>query len=359
MLRRLVLSIILLSATFGATAANDPAVREVPVDLGADETVAVLHPADPRAPSLAADDPEAAAGLWAGQLSGDAGRVHLVEAEDGSVGLVETGDGLRWVTLDGGHLVPAEPAGSDAADRPALDDDALEAAHGGQMMGTSSPVDGEVQILLDGDFEYWSSTRFDWDDHQLRVIHLVDLIYRHHFSIGFEVVDQHVTDVSDQPLTSNTICEPGGLLREFTGHWEIKRPTLDAQRELAHLFTGKSLNSGNTIGCAWIQQLETENAYGVSQSYGVGSLHRDVRLVAHEIGHNFAGEHDLALPTPGGPYDRENLTEPSSLMFPLVTTAQPFFSDTPGGTESTAAEQGLVKDGGNVDPMRSYATGRV
>ncbi|HEX2022780.1 MAG TPA: M12 family metallo-peptidase, partial [Candidatus Thermoplasmatota archaeon] len=230
-------------------------------------------------------------------------------------------------------------------------------------------VDGVLQILLDGDHEYWLRLGDSWDEYQLAVVSLVDLIYRAELGFGIEVVGQHVW-TSPGPLSSSSGFCSGvspDLLVQFTQHWESVAPTTRDVREAAHLFTGKTF-AGGYVGCGWIGQLETSRAYAVSRvGYAEAAkvdravAHRDALLVAHEIGHNFAGQHGRAAPTPGGVLDllRTGCLNGATIMYPCVLLNSPAFSEAPPLLAGPLASADVMQDGGNAPWMRAYATGRI
>jgi hypothetical protein len=92
----------------------------------------------------------------------------------------------------------------------------------------------------------------------------------------------------------------------------------------------------------------------------------DVVVAAHELGHNFSGLHERAMPTPGGPLDRPlppvgvypGCIMFETLMHPLVRCAAPLFSDAKG-KDALFESSGLAADGGNAPWMRAFAAGRL
>lgn len=361
----------------------------VPVEMGSWSGLAHLAPADPRAPDLAERTPETADGLLEGELLGSGARVHLVDTGDVSLGLLETGASLVWVTLEDGALVPygdlagiptaaastgppPVPAGPAGPGSPTDD---------GPRLTTSSPTDATLQLLLHGDAEYLDGKEARWDDHLTRIAHLVEGIYLANLGVGIEVVELATwTDEATQPVDGNacfTESSASDPRVQFKEHWEAQRPTQSALREAAHLLTGKDLvdetGSSGTIGCSFIRELETPSAYGVSEASnlpGETGLQQDVLLVAHEIGHNFDGRHEDAAP----PTSETNLTScegtdnGGTLMEPCPWDNAPVLSlhdlspeEGDSGVTPGVSAFNLTPgaSAGNRPQMLAYATGRI
>lgn len=356
--------------TLPAAAAAMPAPFDAAVEA-AGGTLA-LYPADPRTEEARADAPDAADGLLEGTLPGG-GDVHLVRTADGTAGLAEVGDVLVPVSVQDGTLAVWNPDVPAPAAPGALEGDAAEAPPAPEALPPTTAADtapdGTLDLLLDADAEYVDEHGDEWDDHQLRVVHLLDAILEHNLGTNVSVTEQHGwQDPSSQPLQSYELCASSDLLSEFRAHWEGARPTTDAPRDAAHLFTGKN-TVGTTIGCAFVQELDTSYAYGVSEvrdgasTYGrMAEIYQDTILVAHEIGHNYGGEHGRALPGPGTP-PSSLYCYGATLMYPTLCAENPTYSG-----QGTAAADGLaqgtpaadlVSPMGNAPPMRDYADGRI
>ncbi|MFQ5424974.1 MAG: M12 family metallo-peptidase, partial [Phycisphaerae bacterium] len=95
-----------------------------------------------------------------------------------------------------------------------------------------------------------------------------------------------ITRTSEPDPYSST--DPGTLLNQFRGEWLSNQGAI--QRDVAHLFTGKSLN-GNVIGVAFLGTVCTNFGFGLSQSDCCGGLTCAADLTAHELGHSWNASH--------------------------------------------------------------------
>ncbi len=93
------------------------------------------------------------------------------------------------------------------------------------------------------------------------------------------------TSSGANPYSTN---DPSGLLNQFRNHWQSNQGGI--QRDLAELFTGRNL-SGSVIGIAWLNAVCTSYGYSVVQSDCCGSFACTTDLSAHELGHNWGGDH--------------------------------------------------------------------
>lgn len=364
----LALLLVLLAAPLG-TVGRAEGTTSTPVHLATVTDSVVLTPADPRAVHLQDRAPEAADHLLEGKLAITGGLVHLVDDGERSLGIVETPGGPAWVTLGGGGLVavgadqlPGIPADAiDEEHAAPVDKGALHAPTPGERDAETTGSadagqDGTLQIFLDGDRAFWADHRGTWAEHQLAIAHLVDAIYQVNLGIDIEVVEQHIWPlVGDNPLTSNQLCEHPNLLRQFRDHWEATKPVVGHPWEAAHLFTGRGLQ-GTTIGCAYIGQLGTPWAYGVSQTLGgdsLANLYRDVVLTSHELGHNFDGRH--------GPATGGASCVGATIMWPTLCFNNPTFSGILGDATGVCPDppgQPCLLDG-NAHRMSAYASERI
>lgn len=340
----------------GPPADPDPLTLRVELPGVQDQVELVSH--DPRPLALANTAPDAARGLYTGTLATQGWPLHLVYTDDVNLGVLAAPTGGQWVTVESGTLVPfqvqqmpIEPTGVPGH----LDAEATEA--GPVPAVPVSSQDGVLQIRLDGDQWFHSQYQGQWREVQLMVTHLVSGIYVANLGFPIEVVDQHVwTHDGPQPWgEADQLCQGGAQdpLRLFRSHWESALPITQNEHEAGHLFSGKRF-AGNTIGCAYIRQLETSAAYGVSQVRGPvqnPQLYQAVVLVSHELGHNFNGIHSLAI-GPG--------CTGGTIMWPTLCQNSPVFS----GAESLAAcRAGLsscsLVSTGNAQRMHGYATERL
>lgn len=228
---------------------------------------------------------------------------HLVRdgAGTGAVALgpVDAGRALR---LDHAPVMvrdrPAQPAGSG--------DDGAASRYGD---GAALRV---LDIVLDGDREFYEAGPGDWAERQLAIVNVVDGLLRHEAGIAVTVVLQHVHNES-QPLSSR---DAGTLLDQLRTHWNA-RPDVD--RDLVHLFTGKDL-AGSTAGIAYARGIGVVQtggtagdpawAYALSMTT-LGPTANWV-IAAHEIGHSLNGAHERATCPTG-----DGVETGCDLMFPV------------------------------------------
>lgn len=88
-------------------------------------------------------------------------------------------------------------------------------------------------------------------------------------------------------------CDGHGLLDNFQEYWEKNRNSI--HRDTAHLFSGTGLecddNGGCVVGCAYMEAMCSQEAYGVNYATFSGNSNMRAVLIAHEIGHNYGAEH--------------------------------------------------------------------
>lgn len=369
-LRAALAALVLLPALVPAEAAQGPRELELEVRFGPTPDVADLRPFDPRSEALVAARGEVE-GLWTGEMRASGGLVRLVEFRGGWLGLVEIGPGrLAWATLVAGAIVPLDvPAPVETVDtelRAPLVDAA--SAPASDVAG-----DGKVQLFVDGDHSFHVEYGAHAEFYQLALLSLVDAIYQNSLDVEIEVVEQHVwTEVG--PFPDPIRC--GGdndLLWQFRSHYESIRPTTRDPREEALILTSKPPvahpDGGTLIGCGYIRELESSYAYASARVAGTltvlgnrflqpSGMATHALLVAHEMGHNFGGLHELAMPTPYSPFDATGCRG-GTIMYPYLCQNSPVFSDATLVPFGLLGAAGLVQDRGNAPEMRAYAAGRI
>jgi hypothetical protein len=149
---------------------------------------------------------------------------------------------------------------------------------------TSSCPNYYLRIATDADFEFHqarngttASSPAPTNNHILSVLNIVEGVYERTFGMRFSITYQHVYTTSNQPYTSDNSSV---LLNQFRNHWNANN---NYSRNIAHLFTGKSLEN-NVVGRAWRGQLHHlvgSSAYALSRNRV-----NMYQTVAHEIGHN-------------------------------------------------------------------------
>ncbi len=145
-----------------------------------------------------------------------------------------------------------------------------------------------VELATEADFEYFTffGNATAANNEIMSIMNQVEGIYNTQFGLRFSVVFQNVWAAEPDPYTATS---SGGLLTEFTNHWNANRGAII--RDLAHLWTGKNLD-GNTIGVAWRPGFDCpfgQLGYGLSQRLAPSP--EKFLLTSHEIGHNFNATH--------------------------------------------------------------------
>jgi hypothetical protein len=103
-------------------------------------------------------------------------------------------------------------------------------------------------------------------------------------------IEHDIVTIIVREVPTYTTSEDSTLLNQFRSRWLSDHSGV--QRDIAHLFTGRSL-IGGTIGIAWLGQICASRfsglGFGLVQDYGGLSCRTD--LSAHELGHNWNAGH--------------------------------------------------------------------
>jgi hypothetical protein len=183
----------------------------------------------------------------------------------------------------------AKPAGSEQAELLPLEPSSTSGQSGARTAERQSlPV---LEVAIDADFEYFQLHGDGTSEEIESVLSSVAGIYERELGITLELVHLTVREEEEDPYTSTDSLT---LLTEFRNHWNSTKTGI--HRDVAHLFTGKDLDS-STVGIAYVAVVCTSaNAYGLSQE--IHSTALMPILVAHEIGHNLGALHDQAGTSP-------------------------------------------------------------
>ncbi|MCA8944563.1 MAG: hypothetical protein KDB80_18535 [Planctomycetes bacterium] len=234
-----------------------------------------------------------------GSVVGVAGSAAAVTAWDGRVhALVSIGD-LTW----GIEPVPLDVAGATAGSHVVYRSDAAIASAvncggGVDVAGLSGPwigLDGpsvprECEIAIDCDVAFFGRNNNDVATTQnaaVAILNGVDTIYQRDTGICYAVTAVVVRTVSVYTSGQNLGCSGSGLLQEMRTYWQANHASIP--RDTAHLMSGLGTYQG-TIGCAFNNVVCTWSGYGVSRPVS-SNLTSNVRLVCHELGHNWSAPH--------------------------------------------------------------------
>lgn len=161
----------------------------------------------------------------------------------------------------------------------------LPKSGGGALFMTANNV---AQLACDADFEFFQDygTVAATQNRIESVIGTMNTQYTNQVDISHTITTIIVRTSASQPYTST---DAGTLLDQFRNHWNSSQGAV--QRDVAHLFTGKSLN-GSTIGVAWVGVVcNLSFAYGLVESNFNNNFSCATDLSAHELGHNWNAGH--------------------------------------------------------------------
>ncbi len=143
-----------------------------------------------------------------------------------------------------------------------------------------------AQLGVDTDYEYYQDWGSGTETRINSVINSINQQYESDVSLRHEITTIIVRSSSNDPYTST---DAETLLDQFGSEWNSNQSSIP--RDVAHLFTGKSMQ-GSTIGIAWLGVVcYTSSAYGLVESDCCGSFGCTTDLSAHEIGHNWNAGH--------------------------------------------------------------------
>lgn len=236
----------------------------------------------------------------------------LTITDDVLTGYVATPEAFWYVEPLGRFYADAAPD-EHVVYRRADMDFALDLGEDTRTAGTTKPdddvdnsVNPTVPIVMVADPEYdleADLTGLSWYEQQASLVNQVNGIYDSELGVEFRV-RWYILDLRSGSLTST---DSDQLLDQMEDPVQVVvgdiRQASVRQREdveVAHLTTGKNLD-GDTLGVAW-----HPGAHGLSQQtlavitggggFGGGPDlgYQNMMVAAHELGHNFHGDHDEA-----------------------------------------------------------------
>ncbi len=184
------------------------------------------------------------------------------------------------------------------------DPNAADHQHHDADGGDQGEVNGRALLLTeiahDADFQFYSlngSSEPNTVNDIENVMATVTAIYERDAEVTYETTEIIIrTSSATNPYTSNAAQT---LLSQFRTQWLTQHSSV--QRDVAHLWTGRTVN-GSTIGIAWtIGGICTSSAYCLSQSRFTGNFAARVALTAHEIGHLYGAWHCNQSPNVSNP----------------------------------------------------------
>ncbi|MDR2911200.1 MAG: zinc-dependent metalloprotease [Bacteroidales bacterium] len=138
-----------------------------------------------------------------------------------------------------------------------------------------------IKIAIDVDYEFYQAHGANSKGYISNVMNVVDGAYESAFGLSLYVTFRNIYTTSSQPYTSTNADT---LLNSFRNYWNANLRGVN--RHIAHLFTGKDLNSRTVHGYAWIGDINGNTpdnyAYSLTTNYDLYIEY----IAAHEIGHN-------------------------------------------------------------------------
>jgi len=153
---------------------------------------------------------------------------------------------------------------------------------------TPGVINYSVKGGFDGDYEYsglFGNNEQAAIDYMLSVAGQVSAIYERDLQTQIVVASAHVwLTTKDMPYTEASVMDLA--LSEATGYWQYDTANI-FKRGFMHVMSGKPWV--NPIGIAWLNVL-CDNGTSYSAITHTDPA-RDLRVVSHEIGHNFGLKH--------------------------------------------------------------------
>jgi len=185
----------------------------------------------------------------------------------------------------------------------------------------ASPTLGRADVATEADVEYYGIYGASTNNHIESVLNGVDGIYRGDLALTLRIVYESVWTAETDPYSST---DPSTLLSQFANYWNANRAGV--ARDLAHLFTGKALQTYIGIAYVGVVCSSPTLAYGLSANYSP-----EVKLAAHEIGHNFNAQHDDQVTPPAAPCNGSG-----PIMCSVLWSNSPYFFSDRSKTDITS-----------------------
>ncbi len=145
-----------------------------------------------------------------------------------------------------------------------------------------------LELATDADFEWFQLYGNNSNNQILAIINMLQGVYQNTFNLEIVVVFQNVFTTVNDPYTADPLTQAGStaLVGEMRTHWENNFGDID--KDLAHLFVGRSSGLDGYVGSAYFETVcaEPDYAYGFSRDWV-----NQFTTTAHEIGHSFGGLH--------------------------------------------------------------------
>ena len=146
-----------------------------------------------------------------------------------------------------------------------------------------------VEIATESDGEYTTALggSANANNDILGIMNSVQAIYQRDIGLTFSVVFQHTwTDPNTDPYSASGAV---AMVNEFMNVWNRDFPTTANPRDVAHLWTGRSLGGPNGLAFKGVVCRDPAASYGISDLETIAPF--KVTIPAHEIGHNFGADH--------------------------------------------------------------------
>lgn len=180
-------------------------------------------------------------------------------------------------------------------------------------LGSTSSDCKVLKIATDADYAFFQIYGTSANAEILDIINLIEGVYVDTFNVLLRVSFQNVWTTND-PYTGDPSTPAGAelLLDQLRNYWQTN--FTGVLRDVVHLFTGVNAHISGTAGIAYLGTIckNPPKAYGITRE-----RFQQFLTTAHEIGHNFNGEH----------YDGVNCLTPSaSLMCQDMKQIPMYFS---------------------------------